>query len=196
MIVEGFDTLASHAVFSHAGFWKQKVRQVGIFGEWLRRNQYGVFLEWNEEDGEWALVPLEADGSPKVPGWAALLEYLLVQAGGTREHACVDDRDSPCRVAVQAGARSYCARAAVCRPSGIGDTASRPKGGWVEYRNGPQCKPSIRGKKQGDVFKNSKAKHGFGPYARAEMMYRHIYQQARSQCCVLGWWRVREGGKE
>ena len=101
---------------------------MGIFGEWLRRNQYGVFLEWNEEDGEWALVPLEADGSPKVPGWAALLEYLIVQAGGTREHACVDDRDSPRRVAVQAGARSYCARAAVCRPSAIRHRGQRAAG--------------------------------------------------------------------
>ena len=76
------------APFSRAGFWKQKVRQVGIFGEWLRRNNFGVFLEWKEQDGEWALVALEADGSPKVPGWAALLEYLLVQVSGTREHAC------------------------------------------------------------------------------------------------------------
>ena len=86
------------------------MRQVGIFGEWLRRNNYGVFLEWKEEDGEWALVALEADGSPKVPGWAALLEYLLVQVGGTREHACVDDRDSPRRVAVQGWGRDLIAR--------------------------------------------------------------------------------------
>ena len=82
--------MAGHVAMSrfwHAGFWKQKVRQVGIFGEWLRRNNYGVFLEWREDDGEWALVALEDDGTPKVPGWAALLEYLLVQVGDLRERA-------------------------------------------------------------------------------------------------------------
>ena len=73
----------------------------------------------------------------------------------------------------------------------IGDTASRPKGGWLEYRNGPQYKPGLYGKKQGEIYKNSKAKHGFGPYSRAEMMYRHVYQQARSQRRGLGGWWVR-----
>ena len=63
----------------------------------------------------------------------------------------------------------------------VGDTVSRPKGGTVAYRNGPQFKPALWGKKQGDLFAKSKSKHGIGSYSKDPMRFVHIERQVRGQ---------------
>lgn len=62
--------------------WRQKIGLVDMFGAWLERRGYGKFFKWNDDSSDTSapvLVALEQDGAPKVPGWAALLEYVLVQ---------------------------------------------------------------------------------------------------------------------
>ena len=64
----------------------------------------------------------------------------------------------------------------------VGDTQSRPKGGTVEYRNGPQFKPLLWGKRQGDLFKNTKGEHGIGSYCAYEMLFVQIEREVRERC--------------
>ena len=61
----------------------------------------------------------------------------------------------------------------------IGDTQSRLKGGWVDYRNGKQFKTALWGKKQGELFENSQGKHGIGPYSSHEMLFVSIEREVR-----------------
>ena len=53
------------------------------------------------------------------------------------------------------------------------DVASRPKGGRVEYRNGPHAKPSLHGKK----CTLTSRKYGVGAYADSPFRYRGIAEQ-------------------
>ena len=45
-----------------------------------------------------------------------------------------------------------------------GDVESRPKGGWAEYLNGPQAKPSFHGRLKGELMGKQKA-YGTGVHA-------------------------------
>ena len=62
-----------------------------------------------------------------------------------------------------------------------GDAASRPKGGWAEYLNGPQAKPVLHGKKQGDL-RGPKKEFGTGCYADAPFRCRAFAEQVCGGC--------------
>ena len=59
-----------------------------------------------------------------------------------------------------------------------GDVESRPKGGWKEYGMGEQAKPSLHGRKRGELLGELK-EFGRGPYADAPFRFRGIQEQAR-----------------
>mgnify|MGYP006936432721 CR=1 FL=1 len=59
-----------------------------------------------------------------------------------------------------------------------GDIESRPKGGWAEYHNGAHVKPSLHGKRKGELMGKVKA-FGTGPYADGPFRYRAIEQDVR-----------------
>ena len=69
--------------------------------------------------------------------------------------------------------RSICA----CNSQAVGDTKSRPKGGTVEYRNGPQFKTSLWGKRQGDLLASTAGEHGIGAYCGHEMLFVSIERE-------------------
>ena len=56
---------------------KQKIGQVGLFGEWLERHKFGKFVRW--QPGAFVTVAVEQNGAPKIPSAAALNQYILVQ---------------------------------------------------------------------------------------------------------------------
>ena len=58
-----------------------------------------------------------------------------------------------------------------------GDTESRPKGGWVDYRKGKQFKTGLWGKTQGELFEKSQGKHGIGPYSGHAMFFVSLERQ-------------------
>ena len=95
----------------------ERMSRVGLFGEWMRRNNYGRYVEWRVTHGEngmeRCMVAVYRDGSPRVPPDTALREYVLAM--------------------------------------GTGDAASRPKGGWADYRNGAHAKVALHGRKTGEL---------------------------------------------
>jgi len=52
--------------------------RVGIFGHWLERNKYGVYVEWQVKEGvagkSRCMVAVDCDGSPRVPSYVAMME--------------------------------------------------------------------------------------------------------------------------
>ena len=54
---------------------------------------------------------------------------------------------------------------------------SRPKGGTVEYRSGPQYKPTLWGKNHGELYAKSNNEHGIGPYSKEPMRFVHIEKE-------------------
>ena len=68
---------------------RQRMCRVGLFGEWLRRNNYGIFVEWQVGTSSYAagrcLVEVARDGRSRVPSGAAMKEYLLAMATGDAE---------------------------------------------------------------------------------------------------------------
>jgi hypothetical protein len=69
-----------------------------------------------------------------------------------------------------------------------GDAESRPKGGWVEYHNGPQAKPGLNGMKKGELLGEQKA-FGYLCYGDAAFRYGGIEQQVRVKRIALAWAR-------
>ena len=61
---------------------KQKIGQVGLFGEWLERHKFGKFVRW--QPGAFVTVAVEQNGVPKIPSAAALNQYILVQVSCRR----------------------------------------------------------------------------------------------------------------
>ena len=74
---------------SQSRFTLAKMGKVGLFGDWLEQNCYGVFLEWQVSEGaagkNRCMVAIERDGSARVPSEAAVMEYVLVMAVGDVE---------------------------------------------------------------------------------------------------------------
>lgn len=64
-----------------------------------------------------------------------------------------------------------------------GDADLWPKGGWEEYHNGEHAKPSLHGKKRGELLGPQKD-FGKGGYADAPFRYRAIAEQLRSGCLI------------
>jgi hypothetical protein len=64
-----------------------------------------------------------------------------------------------------------------------GDAESRPKGGWVEYHNGPQAKPGLNGMKKGELLGEKKA-FGYLSHGNAAFRFGAIEKQVRTQCRV------------
>ena len=64
---------------------RAKFGQVGLFGDWLQRHNFGKYVTWEpRENGKgWVTVAMESDGKPRVPSAAALNQYMLVQARST-----------------------------------------------------------------------------------------------------------------
>ena len=60
-----------------------------------------------------------------------------------------------------------------------GDVASRPKGGWAEYRNGEHAKTGLHGKKSGELMGAQKA-YGTGAYTDAPFRFRSIEEFVKS----------------
>jgi hypothetical protein len=66
-----------------------------------------------------------------------------------------------------------------------GDAESRPKGGWVEYHNGPQAKPGLNGMKKGELLGEKKA---FGYLSHGNAAFRFgvrsfsLSLSSRSRC--------------
>ena len=59
---------------------KQKIGQVGLFGEWLQRHKFGTYIDWVEDaTGAYVTVAVERDGKLRIPSAAALNQYVLVQ---------------------------------------------------------------------------------------------------------------------
>ena len=69
----------------------------------------------------------------------------------------------------------------------IGDTQSRPKGGFRECRDNPTYKTGFHGMTQGELFKNSKGAHGFGPYSNSEFVYTTI---EKNLCYIRGFYAI------
>ena len=69
---------------------KQKVGQVGLFGEWLRRHKFGQYIDWVEDStGAYVTVAVKSDGKLRIPSAAALNQYVLVQVLVSRQHGGV-----------------------------------------------------------------------------------------------------------
>jgi len=151
----------SHAQQRHA---LQRMRQVGLFGDFLERHNFGQYFKWvqKKDKAEYAVVAVDRDGEPRVVSPGAIMQYMLVQA---RAHLPRAWRALTCAAVWQATA----------------DATARPKGGTVRYRNGKQYKRGLHGKRQGDLFKKSRGKFGFGPYSSRPMSFVHIEKQARGE---------------
>ena len=76
------DFAGSHVQARH---WNMKVRNVGIFGDWLERNKYGKYVDWQPGESEHVLVPVDVDGTVRVPHDAAVVEYVLAMATGNAQ---------------------------------------------------------------------------------------------------------------
>ena len=67
---------------------KQRIGQVGLFGDWLKRHKFGTFVSWEptgDPGGDYVTVAVKRDGVPKIPSPAALNQYILVQVRLRRE---------------------------------------------------------------------------------------------------------------
>ena len=90
------------------------------------------------------------------------------ECGMKRCLVAVDSNGSP-RVPSTAAVMEYVLTMAV------GDAASRPKGGWMSYQSGDHVKPSLHGRKRGQLMGKAKA-FGTGAFADAPFRYRAIEQ--------------------
>ena len=59
------------------------------------------------------------------------------------------------------------------------DVESRPKGGWAEYRDGPQALVHLHGKSPGEMMGGAK-EFGTGAYADAPYRFRSIEEHVKS----------------
>ena len=61
---------------------KQRMGQVGLFGDWLERHKFGTFVRWEPSGragNDYVTVAVERDGAARFPSAAALNQYILVQ---------------------------------------------------------------------------------------------------------------------
>ena len=101
--------------------------EVGLFGFWLEKNNYGKYVEWHLTEGAWRGIEPTACGAP----YSQLSHEIGTCVAGARgKERCMVavELDGTPRVPLEAAMMEYVLAMAT------GDVESRPKGGWEELK--------------------------------------------------------------
>jgi hypothetical protein len=140
--------------------------KTGFFGAWHERGGHGACVEWHHVENGWQLAMVFTDaGEPVVPTPAAVMSFICQSIRAVAQTLAWPDR---AELVLRSRSR--------VRTVAKGDGRC-PKGGWVDYRNGPWYKLSL-GKEQGDLMMSQGSKeYGVGAHADKPCRFTTIEQK-------------------
>lgn len=129
--------------------------EVGRFGDFLEASGYGKFVQWVlEGDGYTMRLCGSADVAADIPSAVSMIDYVVAVRRGGPQRARAFRVGRPTLTAHARRAPSQLAQ---------GNAEVCPKGGRIEYANGPWYKPQF-GKDRGEMM-GARKEFGYGAYA-------------------------------